>query len=342
MGKLSASCRVGGAQKWLRTHELVLAALVSVCAIPAAARDCPAPESNAIGSAPAILAKLAPQWLAAARLPVRIDPPHGPPQGRLDPALDAFLHGKRDFALLTREIAEADLATFRAAHDGRSPLVLPVAAGNWNRFGYVDAVGVIVHRSNPIRSLSLRQLDAIFSTTRRRGGAEVRTWGDLGLRGNWAARPVKLAGGGGWAAEESARALTIRRIVFGTGGRWKPAPGSGDDSDVVERVGRDPAAIGFTGMGHLSADVRAIPLTIAGKPVAPSETSARAGTYPLLRTVDLLIDPPTASAATLAFARFLLSDASQAITARQGDVMPLPRGVLAQSRHTAARLGCGR
>ena len=132
------------------------------------------------GSAPSILRDLAPAWVARFE---RINPPcriiltrpFGPPQGSLDPALEAFLDGQADFAFLTRELAERDLATFRRGHDGADPVIVPVAGGAWNHFGFVDAVVIIVHRANPIRRLSFKQLAAIYS--RSRGGEGAPDWG---------------------------------------------------------------------------------------------------------------------------------------------------------------------
>ena len=102
--------------------------------------------TDAVGSAPLVLAGLATEWSAAfARRGgrVRLTRPFGPPQGALDPNLGAFLDGRLDFAFLTREIVEADLARFRSRHRGEDPVIVPVAGGSWRRFGYVDAVVVI-------------------------------------------------------------------------------------------------------------------------------------------------------------------------------------------------------
>lgn len=312
-----------------RPFRIAAACLGSVIAATLVAAPAWGSCEPARGSAPAIMAKLAPLIVGASGDAARIEPPFGPPQGALDPKLQAFLEGRGDFAFLTRELAEADLATFRAHHDGRAPTVIPVAAGNWNRFGYVDAVAVVVHRSNPVTSLSRAQLDAIFSTTRWRGHDPVATWGDLGVSGSLGASPVRLAGGLGWAPTESARALTIRRHVLSLDGRvglWRPAPESGSEADVVERVGRDPAGIGFTGMGHLSDEVRAVPI----EDVPLTAQTARSGLYPLLRSVDLLIDAPgeTIDPRLERLARSLLAPEGQAILERQGDFAALPEGTL--------------
>lgn len=312
---------VAKAAVWRRITGGLFAVAALSLATPQAARAAIA------GSAPSILSRLAPAWVTGFACGARIAQPLGPPQGALDPNLAAFLDGRMDFALLTREIAERDLTRFRAGHAGREPVIVPVAGGNWNRFGYVDAVVPIVHPGNPLRSLSFRQIDAIFSTTRWHGAREARMWGDLGLRGSWRDRPIRVMGGDAWAGEESARALTLRRHVLSTrgkAGRWRAVSGGGGDHDVVARVAAEPDAIGFTGMGHVSSGVRVLAVAGPGRPpVRLDAGSAQSGRYPLLRGVGLIIDRK-ASAVTLAFARFLLSRDGQAIAARQGDFMPLP------------------
>lgn len=294
----------------------------------------------ATGSVPTILSELAPLIVATSGGAVQIEPPFGPPQGALDPKLRAFLEGSADFALLTREAAEADLTVFREHHAGRAPFVLPVAAGNWNRFGYVDAVAVIVHRNNPVGSLSLAQLDAVFSTTRWRGHAPVTRWEDVGVALPLGTEPIRVLGGLDWQRQESARALTVRRHVLSVNGQvgsWREVPEGGSEAEVVNRVGRDPAGIGFTGMGHLSDDVRAVPI----EQVALTARTARSGSYPLLRTVDLLLDAPDGriDPRLRRLARSLLRRATQQAIAAQGDLGPLPRRALGRARRRLAALG---
>lgn len=302
-------------------------------------------RTHIAGSAPSIMNGLGPAWVEAfAKEGGRVDlaSPFGPPQGALDANLAAFLDGNLDFAFLTREISEADLQRYKSSHDGSEPCVIPVAGGNWKRFGYVDSVVFVVNRQNPLRRLTFRQIDAIFSRTRNHGGQPARYWGDVGLGGRWKARAIHIVGGDAWAAEESARALTVRRHVLSRGmhhGSWLLVPGSGGDHDVVARVGADPDAIGFTGLGHVSEDVRVIAVAGPGqRAMEPSARNAKSGRYPLLRTVDLIANPD-APAATLEFARFLLSAKGQSVVVRQGDFMPLPDNTRRVATHRLTCLG---
>ncbi|MBM3565310.1 MAG: phosphate ABC transporter substrate-binding protein PstS family protein [Alphaproteobacteria bacterium] len=158
------------------------------------------------------------------------------------------------------------------------------------KFGYkptpiraaVDALAVFVHRDNPIKCLSLQQVDAMFSRTRKGGlNKDIATWGQLGLTGEWAHRPVSLYG---------------RNSASGTYGYFKEAalfngdykdtvkeqPGS---STVVQGVGSDKGGIGYSGIGYKTADVRMVPLShkTGGKCLDVTAENAYSGEYPLAR-----------------------------------------------------------
>jgi phosphate transport system substrate-binding protein len=133
------------------------------------------------------------------------------------------------------------------------------------KFGYkptelrtsFDALAIYVHKDNPLASLTLAQADAIFSKTRKRGAAkDISTWGDLGLTGDWAARPISLYG---------------RNSASGTYGFFKDhvlkngdykdtvkeQPGS---ASVVQGVTNDRYGIGYSGIGYRTSGVRIVPL----------------------------------------------------------------------------------
>ena len=288
------------------------------------------------GVAPPIVVELARLWLRAFEQHepgVRIDlpPPYLPPQGELNPRLRAFLDGRYDFAFVTREMAAADVAAFRRAY-GFDPLQVPVSGGSYRHFGFVDAVAVVVHQSNPVRGLTLAQLDAIFSRTRYRAGAPVATWDQLGVR-EWAGKPVHVVGTGAWAAEESARATFFRERVMDADGRrgeWRDDTGPPDagDSIVTEAVAADPLAIGFTAMGHLVPGVRPIGIGLRAEsgPIEPTYENVARALYPLSRVFYLVVAPapgrPLAPALD-AFVRFLVSREGQAVVLAHGVFLPL-------------------
>jgi phosphate transport system substrate-binding protein len=265
-------------------------------------------------------------------LSVSLRRPFGPPQGRLDPNLAAFLDGTLSFAFLSRELADADRARFRCAH-GADPLTIPVAAGAWDAFGYVDPVVVIVNEANPARTISFSQLDAIFSASHWHSSAMAVEWGAAGVAA-WRGRPIHIVGANAWMDEESARAISFRRAVLDDGtrhGRWRPAPGSGGENEVVDRVAADRLAIGFTGFGHVRPGVKVLALrrTDTAPPIAPTRATIVTARYPLARTVDLLLAPGPRNCIAPDAARlvsYLLSVPGQAIVARIGPFLPLSPG----------------
>lgn len=145
--------------------------------------------------------------------------------------------------------------------------------------GAVDALAVFVHKDNPIQCLTLQQVDAVFSKTRKGGSnKEAATWGDLGLTGEWAAKPVSLYG-----RNSASGTYGYFKEVALFNGDFKDAvkeqPGS---STVVQGVASDKFAMGYSGIGYATADVRAVPLAgKAGEKCAPATAAAAyAGEYP--------------------------------------------------------------
>ena len=154
----------------------------------------------------------------------------------------------------------------------------------------IDMLAVFVHKDNPIAKtgLTLQQVDAIFSKTRKGGYAtEVKTWGDLGLMGEWAKQPISLYG---------------RNSASGTYGYFKKhalykgdfknsvkeQPGS---SSVVSGIAREKNGIGYSGIGYKTADVKAVSLAKkhGGKAVPATVENAYTGKYPLARFLNLYV-----------------------------------------------------
>jgi phosphate transport system substrate-binding protein len=141
-------------------------------------------------------------------------------------------------------------------------------------------LAVYVHKDNPLKSLTLQQVDAIFSKNRKGGYAkDIKTWGDLGLTGEWADKPISLYG---------------RNSASGTYGYFKEhALFKGDYKDsvkeqpgssaVVQGVAGDKYAIGYSGIGYITADVRALPLAKNAKSKSYTAELQNLDTYPLAR-----------------------------------------------------------
>ena len=179
---------------------------------------------------------------------------------------------------------------------------------------------VFVHKDNPIASLSLEQVDAIFSKNRNGGAkADIRTWGDLGLEGEWKNRPISLYGRN---ATSGTYGYFKEHALFK--GDFKPTvkeqPGS---SAVVQAIASDKAAIGYSGIGYATADVRAVPLAPKSgeDPVPTDPERAYSGEYPLARFLFLSVNRKPGSALDplrREFLRYVLSADGQADVSKDG------------------------
>jgi len=199
----------------------------------------------------------------------------------------------------------------------------------------IDALAVYVHKDNPIRGLSLAQIDAIFSATRNCGHPHaVQTWGDLGLSGAWTRRRVQLYG---------------RNSVSGTYGYFKKIalckgdystrvneqPGS---ASVVQSVSTSLNGIGYSGIGYRTSGVRALPLARRdGQPmVAATPENAVTGKYPLSRFLYIYVNKaPNKPLAPLQreFIKMVLSRTGQSDVVKDGYV-PLPATVVRKQLNT--------
>jgi phosphate transport system substrate-binding protein len=227
----------------------------------------------------------------------------------------ALISGTANFGPMSRPMKAEEIDNFRKKF-GFEPTGLRVG---------IDMIVFYVHRDNPIKSLSLAQLDAIFSKTRKAGGAkDVRTWGDLGLQGEWANKPVSAYG----RNSASGTYNYVKEKVL-AGGDFKDSikeqPGS---SSVVQAVATDKFGIGYSGIGFKTADVKAVPLSTEESPEPVSADAANAfnGTYPITRLLLVYMNyKPGAKLDPLRreFVRYMLSQQGQQAVIKDG-YLPLP------------------
>lgn len=228
-------------------------------------------------------------------------------------ATPALLNSACDIAPMSRPMNDAELAQFKQKF-GYEPLRIVIA---------IDALAVFVHKDNPIEALSLTQLDAMFSATRKRGGSPVDTWGDLGLTGEWAERPVQLFGFG-----DLTGGYALFRDLVLDGGEYSAAmkaePGS---SAIVSAAGAYRGAVGFASQYFATARTRMVPIIgDDGVPHEPTEATCIEGSYPLARRLFIYVNkkpgeplPPN----TTEFLAYVLSRQGQA-TATELGMFALP------------------
>ncbi|TSE24711.1 PstS family phosphate ABC transporter substrate-binding protein [Tepidimonas aquatica] len=227
----------------------------------------------------------------------------------------ALTEGTSNFGPMSRLMTAKEVEAFEKKH-GYKPYPVPVA---------IDALAVYVHKDNPIKGLSIEEVDAIFSSTRKCGYAsDITKWGQVGLTGEWANRDI---------------ALYSRNSVSGTYGYFKEValckgdfkrnvaeqPGS---ASVVQSVATQLNAIGYSGIGYKTSGVRALPLSKKkGQPfVEPDPKHTVDGSYPLARILYVYVNkkpnqplPPLERE----FFKMVLSQQGQMVVVKDGFV-PLP------------------
>ncbi|MFM1873803.1 MAG: Phosphate-binding protein PstS precursor [Planctomycetota bacterium] len=227
----------------------------------------------------------------------------------------ALIGGTSSFGPMSRPMKASEIDEFEKKF-GYKPTGL--AAG-------IDMLAVYVHKDNPIQSLTLQQVDAIFSKGRK-GGAdqEIVTWGQLGLTGEWANRPISLYGRNsasgtyGYFKEHALFKGDFKDSV-------KEQPGS---SAVVQGVAGDIAGIGYSGIGYKTADVRAVPLAkdSHSKVIEASPDNAYTGEYPLARYLLIYVNHKPGSTIDplrREFVRYMMSKEGQLDVVKDG-YYPLP------------------
>ncbi len=204
---------------------------------------------------------------------------------------------------------------------GYEPLAIPIA---------LDAVAIYAHKSNPIRSLTLDQVDGIFSSTRKRGGPDIMTWGQLGLE-TLGTQPIHL-----YSRDKRSGTRDFFDAVALQGGDLKPSateePGSA--SEVLAIAG-DALGIGYAGVGFEISDVRVVPLAkeSGAAAIAPTTETVANGSYPLSRPLYLYVNQgPNAKfdPVLLEFLRYVNSPQGQSVVV-SAKAYPLPQVLLAKN-----------
>ena len=229
----------------------------------------------------------------------------------------ALIEGTAQLGPMSREMKAAEIDAFEKKY-GHKPTEVKVA---------IDALAVFVHKDNPIKGLSMDQVDGIFSSTNKRGGKPIHTWGELGLTSAWANRPISLYGRNsasgtyGFFKEHVMRNGDFRPTV-------KEQPGS---SSVVQGVENDLGGIGYSGIGYKTSGVKALTLAeAAGRAMQePSLENCLSGAYPMARFLYIYVNKkPNEPMDKLVheFVKFVNSKEGQEIVVKDG-YYPMPAAV---------------
>lgn len=230
----------------------------------------------------------------------------------------ALTEGTSNIGPMSRMMKDKEIESFEKKY-GYKPTPVAVA---------IDALAVFAHKDNPIKGMSIDQVDAVFSSTRKCGAEQdVSKWSDLGIGGSLADQNIQLFG---------------RNSVSGTYGYFKEValckgdfkngvneqPGS---ASVVQSVSTSLNALGYSGIGYKTASVRALPLSKNGTDyVEPTPENAVTGAYPLARSLYVYINKkPGQDLQPLEreFLKLVLSKVGQEVVVKDGYI-PLPAKVV--------------
>ena len=234
----------------------------------------------------------------------------------------ALAEGTSNLGPMSRKMKDGEIQAFEKKF-GYKPTAIPVA---------IDALAVYAHKDNPIKGMTITEVDAVFSSTRKCGGdKDIASWGSLGLGGSWENRAIQIYG---------------RNSVSGTYGYFKEKalckgdfknnvneqPGS---ASVVQSVSSSLNGIGYSGIGYKTSGVKAVPLAKkAGEAfVEALPENAISGTYPLSRFLYIYVNKhPNKPLAPLEleFIKMVLSKTGQQVVIKDGYI-PLPASVVTKA-----------
>jgi phosphate transport system substrate-binding protein len=231
----------------------------------------------------------------------------------------ALIEGTAQLGPMSREMKATEIDAFEKKY-GYKPTAIKVA---------IDALAVFVHKDNPVQSLSLKDVDGIFSSTQKRGGKNIAAWGQVGLTAEWSTKPISLYG-----RNSASGTYGFFKEHTLAKGDYKPTvkeqPGS---SAVVQGVASDLSGIGYSGIGYVTAGVKALPLADKGEAVAPTYENALSGKYPLSRFLFVYVNKKPGQpldTLTREFLTYVLSKEGQEIVIKDG-YFPLPASVIEEA-----------
>jgi phosphate transport system substrate-binding protein len=236
----------------------------------------------------------------------------------------ALIEGTAQLGPMSRAMKPTEMDAFEKKY-GYKPTEIKVA---------IDALAVFVHKDNPIKGLTLQQVDSVFSSTFKRGGKSISDWGDM--MPEWKGKAISIFGRNsasgtyGFFKEQALNKGDFKPTV-------KEQPGS---SGVVQGVATDLYGIGYSGIGYATSGVRAVPLgEKADAMMEANYGNCLSGKYPLARFLYVYVHKKPGQpldTLTLEFIKFVASKQGQEIVVKDG-YFPLPAQVADEIVGTLAK-----
>ncbi len=245
-----------------------------------------------------------------------------------------LISGKADLAPVGREMLPAEEKAF-VEKFGYKPFAIKVATGSVGSLGKTATSIVLVDKDNPIKGLTMAQLDAIYSTSRKRGHADIKTWGDLGLTGEWQNRPIHLYGlKSPNGIEQFFKAVVMQGGDYKDNIQFTKGEGFTHAFTVAAKdMATHPGGLTYALLANVTPNVKVVPLADndGGPFYAPTLENVYSHKYPLSRYVYIFVNRPPGKPLepkVKEFLKLVLSREGQDIVAKEGVYIPLTPAVV--------------
>lgn len=250
-------------------------------------------------------------------------------------AMGALYTGAGDIAILGQEIYPFELTAFRRVKH-YVPTEIEIATGSVDVRNFDFAIGVFVNKGNPISKLTLNQINEIFAYQDRGGDPNIETWGQLGLIGEWADKPIHLYG---WTSADVFSTFVQNAALHGNH-KWRcgmkeyvhihNADGTIYDSgqQILDALAKDPYGMALSNVRYMKGGVKSLAIgrSEAGPYYQPTKATLIDREYPLGRIIPAEIDRPPGQPVdpkVKEFLRYILSREGQEEIVRNGKYLPM-------------------
>jgi len=218
----------------------------------------------------------------------------------------ALMAGETDLAPMGRELWPDEAAAFAGLNAGHAPFEIRVARGGFNTPQRTTAQAIFVNEKNPLKQITLAQLKSVFGKN-----PTITRWGQLGLGGEWANKPIVLD----VPPLVAPNSMSMQFMAL-QGGAWSGGVHQAPYTDTAKAIAAEPAALGFGGLEEGGPGLRAVPVARDAKTPAVeiNADTASSGRYPLTRYMYIRLrrDPGQPLPAPIKeFLRYVLSRQGQ-------------------------------
>jgi len=246
-----------------------------------------------------------------------------------------------DVALVGREVYRPERNGF-IGRLGYAPLEIEISSGSYATPHKTFSLQVFVHRDNPLARLTMAQLEAVFGANPHvNQTGTIRTWGQLGLTGEWVNRPIHVYG----YSFDTGMARYFQRVVLNGSYKWNPEMkdlDNGRDANgevinagvyILQALAKDPYGIAFANVMYANPEVKTVALARSpgGPYVEPTEENTWRRLYPITRFTTAVINRPPGKPVdpkVKEFLRYLLSRDGMEAVVRDGSYLPLTQSVV--------------